>query len=383
MLHPAKRHSNRSLDAIHPLVVTTRNGLVSREQPQSVLHSAKRHSGGPVGSVSLIVAVIRSRIGLDNQHIILKSAFGIQSEANCGHSDQVIFGKTSRFCSSNYQSHSEQTQQQTPKPTRLMFNLTRTTSGEPTGCTPSRFVVNSEQSLANRNRSMASTSGSSEMSLRKFDGSNFNFWKEQMHDYLIVKGQIDPIETENPLEAYKPNEWQKLDRIVRATIRVHFSESVYFTVQSCSTTFELWKTLLDTDEKKVTATKIYLIRGLYNLRMKESDSVQTHLNEYGSLSSQISAQGTAIEDELRVMLLMSSLPSSWETFVTTMCNASTTAVKYSEVTSAILTEVAQRKSFAKDSADEAYVVQGSTDRPNNRGRSSSRPSTNQRSWSKS
>ena len=32
------------------------------------------------------------------------------------------------------------------------------------------------------------------MSLRRFDGSNFNFWKEQMQDYLIVKGQIDPIE---------------------------------------------------------------------------------------------------------------------------------------------------------------------------------------------
>ena len=56
------------------------------------------------------------------------------------------------------------------------------------------------------------------MSLRKFDGSNFNFWKEQMHDYLIVKGLIDPIGIENPPEAYKPNEWQKLDRIVHATI---------------------------------------------------------------------------------------------------------------------------------------------------------------------
>ena len=40
---------------------------------------------------------------------------------------------------------------------------------------------------------MASTSGSSKMSLRKF---NFNFWKEQMQDYLIVKGQIDPREGE-------------------------------------------------------------------------------------------------------------------------------------------------------------------------------------------
>ena len=65
-----------------------------------------------------------------------------------------------------------------------------------------------------------------------------------------------------------------------------------------------------------------------------------HLNEYESLSSQILSQGMAIQDELRAIILMSSLPSSWETFVTTVCNASTTAIKYSEVTNAILTEAA-------------------------------------------
>ena len=94
----------------------------------------------------------------------------------------------------------------------------------------------------------------------------------------------------------------------------------------------MWKTLLETYEKKVSATKIYLIRRLYNLQMKESDSVQAHLNEYESLISQVLAQGNTIEDKLREMLLMSSLPPSCETFATTVCNASTTTVKYSEVT---------------------------------------------------
>ena len=108
------------------------------------------------------------------------------------------------------------------------------------------------------------------MSLSRFDGSNFNFWKEQMQDYLIVKGQINPIEN-----AIAPR-----------------------------------KKLSETYEKKVASTKMYLIWRLYNLRMKESDSVQAHLNEYESLSSQILSQGKTIEDELRAMMLMSSLPSS-------------------------------------------------------------------------
>jgi hypothetical protein len=106
---------------------------------------------------------------------------------------------------------------------------------------------------------MASTSGSSEMSIRKFNGTNFNFWKEQMQDYLIVRGQIDPIEHDTALATYKPEIWTKMDRVVRTTIRMHLSESMYYTVQACTTTRELWKTLSDTYEKKVAATKIYLI----------------------------------------------------------------------------------------------------------------------------
>ena len=71
-----------------------------------------------------------------------------------------------------------------------------------------------------------------------------------MQDYLIFKGQIVPIENENAPEIYKANEWQKLDRIVRATIRMHLSESVYFTVQSYTIAFEHWKKLSKTYEKK-------------------------------------------------------------------------------------------------------------------------------------
>ena len=63
-----------------------------------------------------------------------------------------------------------------------------------------------------------------------------------------------------------------------------------------------------------------------------------------------------MEDELRAMLLMRSLPPSWETFLTTVCTASTADVKYSEVTSAILSEAPERKCFAKASVDKAYVV---------------------------
>jgi hypothetical protein len=90
--------------------------------------------------------------------------------------------------------------------------------------------------------------------------------------------------------------------------------------------------------------------------MKESDSIMAHLNDYEGIILHMSAQGMTIDDELKALQLMSSLPPSWETFVTTECNASATAVKYSETTSSILFEDARRKPFIPNSASEAYTV---------------------------
>ncbi len=47
--------------------------------------------------------------------------------------------------------------------------------------------------------------------------------------------------------------------------QMHMPKFVYYTEQSCAMTRKFWETLLSTYEKKATATKIYLIRHVYNL----------------------------------------------------------------------------------------------------------------------
>jgi hypothetical protein len=51
-----------------------------------------------------------------------------------------------------------------------------------------------------------------------------------MQDYLIIRGSVDPIEHDTAPAMYKPKVWMKLDQVGRATIRMHLSESVYYTV---------------------------------------------------------------------------------------------------------------------------------------------------------
>ena len=73
--------------------------------------------------------------------------------ANLGTTRQCVGSRTNRFYPSSYRSHFEQVQQTSIRnQTNSGSKPTRTISGEPTGCTPLRFVVNSEPSLTNRNR---------------------------------------------------------------------------------------------------------------------------------------------------------------------------------------------------------------------------------------
>ena len=69
-----------------------------------------------------------------------------------------------------------------------------------------------------------------------------------------------------------------------------------------------------------------------------------------------------IEQELRALILLSSLPPSWETFVTTISNATSTAMPYASATGAILSEDARRKSFEQNTSGDAYTVQDTGDR---------------------
>ena len=65
-------------------------------------------------------------------------------------------------------------------------------------------------------------------------------------------------------------EWDELDAMARSTIRLHLAESVYFTVLECATAYATWHKLINTYEKNTSSNKVFLMRKLYTLRMKES-----------------------------------------------------------------------------------------------------------------
>nr|GEW91463.1 retrovirus-related Pol polyprotein from transposon TNT 1-94 [Tanacetum cinerariifolium] len=78
-------------------------------------------------------------------------------------------------------------------------------------------------------------------------------------------------------------------------------------------------------EKPSVANKVFLIRQLVNLKIKEGSSVTDHVNEFNSIISRLISVDIKFEDEVQALLLLSSLPDSWSGTVTTVSSSTESA----------------------------------------------------------
>ncbi|MCO5548546.1 hypothetical protein L7F22_002006 [Adiantum nelumboides] len=118
--------------------------------------------------------------------------------------------------------------------------------------------------------------------IRKFDGTNFTIWKHHMMDGLVNKGLAAPLKDRKE-GAYNDDQWEELDARARATIWLHLGESIFFTIMDKITTFKLWDSLCSAWDSKSASSKVFLMKKLMRLSMKEGSSVSSHLNEFNAL----------------------------------------------------------------------------------------------------
>ena len=78
--------------------------------------------------------------------------------------------------------------------------------------------------------------------------------------------------------------------------------------------------------------KVYLMRRLFNLQMSEGGHVVDHINVFNMIISQLSSVEINFEDEIKALILMSSLPESWETIVAAISSSQGShKVKFGEI----------------------------------------------------
>ncbi|KAK8690513.1 hypothetical protein V6N13_074045 [Hibiscus sabdariffa] len=200
----------------------------------------------------------------------------------------------------------------------------------------------------------------------KLTADNFSYWKPMMEDHLYCKDMYEPITFQTMPEGKVEREWELLNRKAVAMIRKYIDKSLFEHVSTYTNAFELWSKLESMIQKKTPRNKAHLVRRLVKLEYNDGQSMIEHLNNFKGLVNQLSKIEMKIDDELQALLLLSSLPESWDTLVVTLSNSAPDGMLTTDtVSDSLMNEEARRKERDLPSQSEANVVE-------NRGRSNNR-----------
>eukprot|EP00253_Pinus_taeda_P027266 PITA_27266 len=167
---------------------------------------------------------------------------------------------------------------------------------------------------------------SGKIEIEKFNGQSFELWKLKMEDLLVDKDQ-----------------WIVVDLGL-------------LNVSGEATTKALWDKLGTLYQSKSLVNKLFLRKKLYNLRMKDGDSVTEHLNAFNTVVSQLASVDIKISDEDKCINLLCSLPDSWDSLVIAI-GSNAISLHFDEIVSSLPTEKMRRKNMESQNGD-ALSVQG-------------------------
>ena len=137
-----------------------------------------------------------------------------------------------------------------------------------------------------------------------------------------------------------------MDRKALGSIHLCLAQIVAFNITKAKTTQELMETLMKLYENHSASNKVFLMKRLFNMKMVEGGSVTDHLNEFNTVTSQLTYVKVNFDEEVRALLILCSLPKSWNSLVMAVSNSvsGSNTLKFDDVVGVILSEEIRRKS---------------------------------------
>jgi len=129
----------------------------------------------------------------------------------------------------------------------------------------------------------------------------------------------------------KEETWAELDEKALTTIQLCLADEVLDEFSSEKTAAALWTKLQDHYLKKSLANRLILKQRLFLLRMQEGTPIKSHIAEFTSIINELDKIEVVVEDEDQALLLLCSLPSSYQSFREAIIYGGKATVKVKEV----------------------------------------------------
>ena len=129
-------------------------------------------------------------------------------------------------------------------------------------------------------------------------------------------------------------------------MRLTLSKNMTHNMVKETITKGLMEVLFDMYEKHSTNNKVYLMKTLFNLKMREGAPMVENLNEFNTIINQLSLVEINFHYEVCTVILLASIPSSWEPMrVVVRYSIGNSKLKLNDVRDQILPKKVHMKDF--------------------------------------
>jgi len=193
-------------------------------------------------------------------------------------------------------------------------------------------------------------------------------WRRRMEALLVDRDLIDYVDgtIKEPvapaatdlaaMAAYNTSfsSWKPKNAKAKSLLVMAISDGEMIHIEGATTAMDMWNQLCLLKEPKGPSSIVSTRRRLYRLYAEEGTDIVAHISELRKLQNQLHMMGSKVSDEDFNMLLVSSLPESWDLYTSAYFGAHTGTVSITshELCSIIMDEYRRRaeRSGSSDSA---------------------------------
>ncbi len=141
----------------------------------------------------------------------------------------------------------------------------------------------------------------------------------------------------------------------------HLTNAQLAHIQYCDNVRSAWEALCGVHEAKTIGNKLFLRRRFFTIKMQEGDDMLPHINMVKALVDQLRSIEVNITNEDVYMVLLMSLPPSFDNSVTSLESMSTKDVDLQFIVTRLLHEMSKRKECE---SSEIIALINKTHKPN-------------------
>lgn len=189
----------------------------------------------------------------------------------------------------------------------------------------------------------------------RLNNQNYSVWKTRM-EMLLKREELWYVISDaraNPVTAA----WSKSDQKCHATIVLYVEDSQLNMVKSANSAKDVWELLKKYHEKTSLTSRVSLLKRLCSLNMAEGADVEKHLFDLEELYDRLACAGQALEDPMKIAMLLRSLPESYGGLVTALESRPEADLTMALVKQKLLDEYQRRSDRSADFGESAMKLQ--------------------------